>query len=102
MRNLNTAYAMDDEALIHVTGGDYGDSNYEHDHNVVLYKVGDTVEVFTGIVHLFTNRGQIKKISSGKVGKSAWSSDLIEAPLYLVEFESGEIKWVFSNNIERS
>ena len=92
---------MNDDMLRKVTGGDFGDSKYEHDNNVYLYKVGDTVEVYSNILHVNTKRAVILEVKKGNVPKSQWSFSTIVSPLYKCRFDDGSLAWASSNTIER-
>ena len=59
MSRINSAKAMDDEALSLIAGGDWGDTNWEINHDCNLYKPGDIVEVYTNNFHLFTKSATV-------------------------------------------
>ena len=93
--------AMDDEALEAVTGGDYGDSNYEYENGVRLYNIGDTVEVYFTPFHSSTTRATIEAITTTKI-KIAWYDwRNIKVPFYQAVFDNGCYEWVTADDIER-
>ena len=98
---MNTIRMMEDRTLSFVAGGNDGDSKFEHDRGVVLYKVGDTVEVFESGWHIMTKRGTIIEVGTKNIHPSIWNTSRLDVPAYLVKFEDGHEKWVVSNDIER-
>ena len=96
-----TVKAVNDEELAFAAGGNYGDAKFEHDRGVVLYKVGDTVEVFDSELHFCTTRGTIIKIDTARIRNSIFDYCMITVPYYLVKLENGVKKWAISDDIER-
>ena len=93
---------INDELLTKVTGGDWGDSNYEHDNGIQLYNVGDYVEVYTDHFHLFTMNAKVQNVSSKKVITNWHNWNEIEVPFYKVRFTGGDrTEWISSDWIER-
>ena len=91
-----------DTALIKVTGGNYGDSKFEHDHNLQLYKVGDQVEVFTDSFHTFTRHAVITNVTLGWVEEGhIWNRLWVEAPLYTVRYDDKTLATTSAKDIER-
>ena len=60
--------AMNDEALVRISGGDNGDSEIEKRLGTRLYKVGDVVEVYTNWLHIFTTRAIIDAVGLDEKG----------------------------------
>ena len=93
--------AVNNEALALITGGDYGDSTYERDNMVHLYRTGDIVEVYTSAFHIFTERGTVMSVGRGRAHVSSWSNETIEAPIYEVLLDNGTTEWVPANSIQK-
>ena len=89
MMNLKT---LNDEALVKVAGGNDGDQNYERKNHVVLYKVGDHVEVYRTDLHWFLTWG-------GTVAKVFVERDV---PMYFIEFDDGCCDWHSADDIQRN
>ena len=82
---------MNDEMLIKVTGGDYGDTEAECKSGAPLYKVGDYVEAYVTGFHWHTERGKIIEVMKAKVYTSYgfeyrykiqfhnWTTDVVTA-----------------------
>ena len=93
--------AINDEALSFVAGGDYGDSKYEHNNNVCLYKPGDVVEVYTSKFHVRTVRGTVIRASMTEIEIGLCYRLTIPVPCYLITTENGVTDWYIADRIER-
>ena len=61
---MNTNVRLNnDEMLRNVAGGDNGDTTYEIEHNVKLYKLDDRVEVYDNGFHTTTEKGTVVEVS---------------------------------------
>ena len=98
MKNMRNT--MDDELLLKVNGGDFGDSAYEAENHVRLHSVGDFVEVYDNWLHITTTRGEIIRMILQEMDKGPLSFDVITAPLYLVRFPDHREMWYSSNAIQ--
>ena len=98
MKNAKLMKAVNDKALISVTGGNDGDKNREMTEDTALYKVGDTVEVFTSLWHIFTKRGTIVYADRVSADRKFTHGNYTK---YLVKFDAGGSEWVTADDIER-
>ena len=98
MKNMK---AMTDEALELVTGGDYGDSNYEYENNIQLYNVGDSVQVYRTGFHITTVSATVIGVTKEEMSAHWYSTDTITAPQYEVQYADGTTEAVSADFIER-
>ena len=91
-----------DTALIKVTGGNYGDSEIEHNNNMCFYKVGDSVEKFISRAHIWTKHAVVTAVEMGWAEAGhIWNRSFIEAPIYSLVYDDGTTDIASSNDIER-
>ena len=100
MRNT-VLKTIDDEALVNVAGGDWGDSKYELENNLYLYGPGDTVEVYDNFLHITTTKAEVLTMGRRMGPVEQYIRDGFMIPFYLVQYENGSKEWVTSNVIER-
>ena len=95
---MTNTMMMNDEALTFVAGGDNGDKDFEAQNKIQLYDIGDTVEVYSNFLHIFTNRGRIINTKRVTVQKLFGTQTYCE---YLVKYEDSGLEWVTADDIER-
>ena len=90
MLNVKT---INDERLIFAAGGNDGDTQKEKENNYCMYKVGDSVEIYTTFLHIFTRHATIIEVFD--------SQSSVMPRAYKVKFDDGVTRWATADEIER-
>ena len=91
MRNNMNMTAMNDDALVRVTGGDKCDTYWEKKTGTPLYSAGDTVEVYDSWLHIQTDTATVLFRGYALDGSFTYQVQI---------HETGKIKWVPADDIE--
>ncbi|MDO4467571.1 MAG: hypothetical protein Q4C49_11310 [Bacillota bacterium] len=81
---------LNEEMLVNVSGGDYGDHEIEKETGKPLYQIGEQVEMYITAFHIHTKRGTI--IDIRKLPMSPYE--------YLIQIDD-ETYWAYAADIER-
>ncbi|MDO4467572.1 MAG: hypothetical protein Q4C49_11315 [Bacillota bacterium] len=81
---------LNEEMLVNVSGGDYGDADIEIKTGKPLYQIGEQVEVYNTDFHISTTRMTVSNLR--KLNNGAYQ--------YEVTLNGGYV-WVYAADIER-